>query len=522
MREKKQVLYNVFLLLALAYTFSYVFWFRWNDGFFFLNRSLIYEKDIMEIGSMFLLNLWSRVVGFGVLQANILAWILCILSLVFPFSLLLDKRERKQYLGNLCLAVALMGAFTHNLYNPDAPTVFFLSILTAVILKYGLSNPSLIMCIGGLVGALACIRFPNIVIVPMLVLLFFLSKEKFLIKLRNALWFVLVFFVSYVLMVCLMSGRWDFSVYFSETLKESFALADDAHGIYTLFHSYVFSLFYLSWRLILLLALFLLWWRLGLFEKKSTTICFSVILLALLFLGRAEVVVGGFKELFGGLVMVLVLYGMRCRGLYMRLSIMEGLTILMFIFVPVAGSDTGLMKIYPFSIVLFLILSIRLRIFDNHRLKSLALLMPFLLFSVYAFSADFFKERKYECWSTVPNLHQFVSNRQETYFLTMLEEIRNSECEGKVLIYGSCSHILYVSLQKKLPLLMPFYMNADDPKMIEWASKAMTNDHSLVTVDFTKSQKMRGFMEKVGAKIIKEQQYCTAYSFEDETGSGNL
>lgn len=515
MREKKQVLYNVFLLLALVYTFSYVFWFRWNDAFFFLNRSQIFEKDIMEIGSMFLLNLWSRVVGFGVLQANILAWILCMLSLAFPFFLLLKKKERKQNLGNLCLAVALMGAFTHNLYNPDAPTVFFLSILTAVILKFGLSKPSLILCIGGLVAALACIRFPNIVIVPMLFFLFFLSKEKFLIKLRNALWFVSAFLVSYVLMVCLMSRRWNFFAYFSETLRESFALADVAHGFYTLFHSYVFSLLYLSWRLILLLALFFLWRRLGLFERKSTTICFSMILLAFLILGRAEATVGGFKEIFGGLVMTLVLYGMRCRTCHMRLSIMEGLVMLMFIFVPVAGSDTGLMKIYPFSIVLFLILSNRLKIFDTHRMNSLALVMPFLFFSVYAFSADFFKERKYECWSTVPNLHQFVSNKQETYFLTMLKEFNNSEYEGDVLIYGSCSHILYVALEKKLPLLMPFYMGADDSQMIEWASRAMANDHSLVTVDFTNSQKLGRYMENVGAKIIKEQQYCTTYSFEN-------
>lgn len=497
----------LFLLIALLYTFSYTLWFRWADGFFFLNRSQIYDKDIMELGSMWLLNLWTSIVGFDILSANILAWLLCVGALVVPYIALQTIEERRNNIYYLAIGILLMGCFTFNLYNPDAPSLFFLSCLSTLLLKYGCIGKYKIVLLGGiLTGILMSVRFPNVVALPM-VLVYILFKEKGVLnRTKYSLAYSIISLTAYVSIICMLSRRIDFVNYFTASMKEALYLSDEEHGLYTLFHSYVFSLIPIAKKTIILVGATLLALKVKVFAKWYFGLLFSMFIFGFLYFIDGINTVNGFRETFGGCTLALLLaisiFNKKDKNLVADYALLS-----CFIFVGAAGSDTGLMKIYFFAVVACMIVLLNKDIVNKHKAACIFTICPLVLFSIYSFSAVFFIDHKYESVSKIPNITQFVSN-QENCKIQQYYNIGKKNDGNELFMYGHHAHYVYVALEKRPPFLMPFYMKSEDEKLIMLVFEQMSTFNNCVLVDLTNSEIMKQFALDKGLQVNSEGDYC--------------
>lgn len=461
----------------------------------------------MEIGALFLLKNWTNIVGFNILSANILAWILAMGSLLIPYYFLQSTIERKANINYLTIGILFTGCFTYNLYNPDAPTLFLTSCLATVIL-YNIENVKCktIMLIGVLIALLISVRFPNIVVLPMICLFLTLAGNNTRSKIKNIVVCCLTSAITYIGIICLLSGRIDFYGYFSTAITEGLQLSDDAHGFYTLFHSYVFSLIPMIWKTGTLFSIFLFSYIVKLYRKWYYGLIVSLLLIFVLHKLGGINYVNGFREMFGGCV-ILILFHYSWIHRKDKIELMRYFILFLLMFVGVAGSDTGLMKIYHFSVVVFLIITLRERILSKYKNECKFLLLPTLMFSIFSFYSPFFENKKYEVFSKINNVTQFMSSEEEKKIKEAAMAIKAVKKTEKLIIYGSKAHVIYSMFNIKLPYLMPFYMKAEDTKQIELAIRNAKKLHNATIIDLTNSEVLKQAAIQKGMKKISDTNF---------------
>lgn len=182
--KRTQVLKYVFLALAILYTFVFVvFGFgNYMDPFYWMSMYERYDvNSYMYCGTIALGYVWMKCFGATVFSMRVLGWLLSVVSLAMPYFFLLEKTVRRKNVHWLAFAYCLLGYAVFQEFSPGSLSVFFISLLSIVLVKY-FENRKYVAFIP-LVMALAIVsRFPNVVLLlfmPLIVLINgFLKKQK--------------------------------------------------------------------------------------------------------------------------------------------------------------------------------------------------------------------------------------------------------------------------------------------------------------------------------------------------------
>lgn len=180
----RQVLKYVFLTLAIFYTFVFVvFGFgNYMDPFYWMSMYERYDvSSYMYCGTIALGYVWIKCFGATVFSMRLLGWLLSVVSLAMPYVFLLDKDSRRKNVHWLAFAYCLLGYAVFQEYSPGSLSVFIISLLSVVLVRY-IENRKFVAFIP-LVMALAIVaRFPNVVLLlfmPLIVLINgWMKKQK--------------------------------------------------------------------------------------------------------------------------------------------------------------------------------------------------------------------------------------------------------------------------------------------------------------------------------------------------------
>ena len=168
------------LLFAIGWTLWYVFAGLGNplDPNYWLYKYSSLEAGWMSAGTILVGGIWVRIFGTELLSLRILGWLSVAVAILLPYMCLLSKEQRRGNIHWLAAAFALMNYGAFQEFSPGTLTVLCLSSCWVALIRYR-RNPSLKRAVG--IGVLAAItifvRFPNVLILPVILLGLMLPKE---------------------------------------------------------------------------------------------------------------------------------------------------------------------------------------------------------------------------------------------------------------------------------------------------------------------------------------------------------
>ena len=159
------------LLGALAWTVRFLLAGYGNpmDPFYWLYKYRVMEGGWMACGTILAGGAWVRLFGAELLPLRVLGWLCVVIAIALPYCCLLSREERRANIHWLAVAYALMNYGAFQEFSPGALTVPLLSLLWVMMVRYG-RKPSvgLAVAIGLVAGVTVTVRFPNILVVPVL------------------------------------------------------------------------------------------------------------------------------------------------------------------------------------------------------------------------------------------------------------------------------------------------------------------------------------------------------------------
>lgn len=204
----------VLLFFSLIYSLQFIFWSIWPDALYYLNILPFWKDNILVTGTLYIGNVWCNVFGHTLISLRFLNWIICIASLVIAYLGLCCKNTNKRSILLLAITILYMGYTNKNMYNPDTFTTF-----ATVLLAVGLirkfekkqSEKSFIIIMSIISGFAIWCRFPSIVLLLLIPFCLFvndkiINKEKHNIVIIESLAYIIgTVFVYYILLSLVLS-----------------------------------------------------------------------------------------------------------------------------------------------------------------------------------------------------------------------------------------------------------------------------------------------------------------------------
>lgn len=176
-RYLRPALQWMLLLASLAWTLWFVYAGFGNhmDPLYWLHKYQHLDGGWMSAGSLLFGHLCVRLFGAKLLSLRLVGWGLTVLAIALPYCLLLSPRQRQDHLHWLALAYWMMGYGAFQELSPGTLTVFLLSMIALTAVRYR-QQPTLLrgVVIGLLTGLAIAVRFPNILVVIPLAVLFYM------------------------------------------------------------------------------------------------------------------------------------------------------------------------------------------------------------------------------------------------------------------------------------------------------------------------------------------------------------
>ncbi len=170
------------LLFAIGWTMLYIFKGFGNpqDPCYWLHKYRTLETGWLSIGTILVGGAWVRLFGAELIGLRVLAWLCVVVAIGLPYCCLLSRDERRANLHWLMLSYALMcyGAFQE--FSPGTLTVPLLSLLWVLLALYRRreQSPGLAIALGAVAALAVFARFPNILVVPVLLAAMLIRQER--------------------------------------------------------------------------------------------------------------------------------------------------------------------------------------------------------------------------------------------------------------------------------------------------------------------------------------------------------
>ena len=175
------ILQYLLLAAALIWTLWFVFAGFGNhmDPPYWLYKYRHLDGGWMSAGTLLFGHLCVSLFGANLLALRLVGWGMTVLAIALPYGLLLSPIQRRQHIHWLALAYAMMGYGAFQELSPGTLTVFLLSVLSTLCLLY-LRRPSVWQAavIGLIVGLAIAARFPNVLVIIPIAVLFYLSPKR--------------------------------------------------------------------------------------------------------------------------------------------------------------------------------------------------------------------------------------------------------------------------------------------------------------------------------------------------------
>lgn len=199
MRTFKDILSVILLLFGIGWSLWYVFAGFGNpqDPLYWLYKYRTLECGWMAIGTILTGGALVRLFGANLLMLRIAAWSTVAAAIVLPYCCLLTKEQRRNNIHWLGVAFAFMNYGAFQEFSSGTLTVLLLSMIWVSAVKSSVTNPRWQILTAVLAGLAITIRFPNILV--LLVLLPLWKKRSFWLLPIVVLSAGLVYLIGYTL-----------------------------------------------------------------------------------------------------------------------------------------------------------------------------------------------------------------------------------------------------------------------------------------------------------------------------------
>lgn len=171
MRFDRSILSLTLLVVALAWTLWFVFagFGNHQDPLYWLYKYQHLEGGWMAVGTLLTGGAVVRIFGAELLPLRLFGWLCTVSAIALPYCCLLDKEQRKKNLHWLALTFLLTGYGTFQEFSPGTLTVLLLSAIWVTASKSETGNLKSEIFTAILAGIAVSVRFPNILVLLVLI-----------------------------------------------------------------------------------------------------------------------------------------------------------------------------------------------------------------------------------------------------------------------------------------------------------------------------------------------------------------
>lgn len=353
--NKVSISIGLFLLYFL-YQFYFIFFgLDFQDTFFHISRSISNDPFVMTFFTYKVGYWFSLMFGDDVLTFRIFNLILYSFALFITF-LLADKKHFKYFLL-LILTSFYLALLNWNIFGYDTLSFVFLIFTFVFLMKFIETKKSYYFLFLSLFSALAIVsRLPNLVLIGVVVFSFLLinkSNFQFVVKTISTYLILLAIFIS--LLVFINYGSFTF---FVNQLEQAIKNTEVDHGLTDLLVNYWKHLIKISWIIAFLIGLYIVYYFIQ--KSKANKFLIALPLIAAIYIYYKKIYGSEFNEkvaffltaIMFSLIVIQIFTNITKSKAFLLKENLLMIVILMFIFLPIIGSNTGLKKT-AFIIVLF-------------------------------------------------------------------------------------------------------------------------------------------------------------------------
>lgn len=504
------------VIFSIIFSFSLIFYGVTGDTFYWLNRPDFFKEEPFTVLTIWLTKIWINNTEKSVLSFRVLGWITCLISIFIPYFSLLKRNEYIKYLHYLAFGIILFATGTFKLFNPDTTTVLCLSIIFTLLIKYYIRpNFLFIIIIGIVIGLSIAFRFPNIVLLPILCLLIFtynyyILKERYL-KISALLVVTIIISISiYLLIIKYLCDSNDVISLITYKLQNP-TEGVKSHNISSIINNYKLSFVYqMGFISTVFIGIYIIRHIYNIMKKTNIALLF----LCIIFLYGLWNIVNINTDIFA---LSAILF-----ACYITLNKKDNLNLIIFSctltslsLVGIAGSDTGLSKIYPFISITMPILLVYYSKNNNITLLNKGLFITFIIFTIAQKTYSALQNK--DIVEYYP-LHEIkVSQNNAEYWKNIMNDI-NKYRNDNIVFYGVHGHALYTISNAKPIYTYSFWMYKDDEQELYRMFNSIKNQKTCLLVDLNKEKSSFFDMSinNLNMKLVKSTNKYDIYYYRND------
>ena len=171
MRIGKYIFSTGLLIAALAWTLWFVFagFGNHQDPLYWLYKYEHLEGGWLAVGTLLAGGGVVRLFGAQLLPLRLMGWLCVVIAIALPYCCLLNKEQRRNNLHWLAITYLLMGYGAFQEFSPGTLSVILLSAIWVCTAKSPITNYKSEILTAILVGLAIAVRFPNILVLLILI-----------------------------------------------------------------------------------------------------------------------------------------------------------------------------------------------------------------------------------------------------------------------------------------------------------------------------------------------------------------
>lgn len=478
------------VLITLICSFSFCFFgLDFTDSFFHVNSILGNNNYPLWFGTVGIIKFFNSIGCKSLIHYRIVNWTAYILAAIIPFFSLLPLHKIKSNLLVLAVAILTLNVLNFNVFGYDSLTILFLSINCIFFIKFFSRNSIKDLFFSSIFSAiLVSIRFPNIIIIPIFIIILFIST--FFLN-RNNYTGIIIFFIKSFLYLSISTTSL-FLLYFFCTNKLNLPIdilnfltlnQNNSHTIKTLIISYVIGLKEL-FKYIGYITLVLILLESNYMKDSSKTLRFTlkfIIVLSLFILVKYELIVDPYGFNYSKFLTAISLFSLGyflfsyCR-INDKINLSVSILIIALCVVPIFGSNTGILKLAPFLVIFSSIYFIK----SGIKLKAYTTLLIFLftICSLYIKANNIYEDNPIKNLSkniNIPIINSIYTTPERATFIhdVMEKYVSIKLNHNNIIFWGTNSHIFHFITSTTTNYSNSFRMMPDDNNEIEKVKKSV-------------------------------------------------
>lgn len=168
------------LLFALIWSLRYVFEGLGNvmDPLYWMHKYAHAEGGWMASGTIVIGHLLVSILGAQLMPLRFVAWLCVVVAILLPYGMLLNSEQRKANIPWLAISLMLMNYGAFQEFSPGTLTILCLSAIWCILIRFQRTKKVVwLVCVGLLSGVAIAIRFPNVLVLLVVLCAIVLSRE---------------------------------------------------------------------------------------------------------------------------------------------------------------------------------------------------------------------------------------------------------------------------------------------------------------------------------------------------------